>query len=162
MPWPAQHSGCHSRLALSSHCRGICIRCANDYSIAGRSAEPLLVGFHSDGRLRRRCRRTSPGAALISAHAVAVLLRGRGGSECQQLLRVAVRDALTVGGANRNGLQKRRRLGHRSIRMIGGKHDPVHPDLQQQLQKRWGPIESAERVMDVAAKVLATLNFWCR
>jgi hypothetical protein len=51
--------------------------------------------------------------------------------QVEKPLRVAVRNALSIRGADGNVVQKRARFRHRSVRMVGREHDPLDADLQQ-------------------------------
>jgi len=53
------------------------------------------------------------------------------GLQLEKLLRIAVRDALPVRGADGNVVEKFARFRHRSVRMVGREHDPRDSDLQQ-------------------------------
>ena len=53
------------------------------------------------------------------------------GLQLEKLLRIAVRDALSVCDAHGNVVKKRARFRHRSVRMVNREHDPLDADLQQ-------------------------------
>src|SRR5919109_5648204 len=93
----------------------------------------------TDDRSGGSRRRRSSGARLerVALGLVSAL-------QAQQRLRVAVRDALPIGVADRKLLQECARLRHRAIRMIDREYDPSDADLEQQVEERRRIIEAAE------------------
>ena len=55
-----------------------------------------------------------------------------------------MRDPDLVGGAHRELVKERARLRHRRVGVVGGEHDSVDADLQQQVEKGRDPVEAAE------------------
>ena len=113
---------------------------------------PCISSWPPDGSTTRLARvgRTPPHrshgrSSRVGAHTFAL--------QTQQLVRVAVRDALPVRLADREVLQERTRLRHRPIRMVNREHDPFNADLKQQVEERRCKIEAAEGVVNVLAQI---------
>jgi len=76
-------------------------------------------------------------------------------SETQETLGVAVRDAILIGGAERELLQEIASGQHGAIGVVRREHDPLDPDLKQQVEEIWSVVETAEGVVEVLAQVSA-------
>src|SRR5262249_43467019 len=75
--------------------------------------------------------------------------------QAEKLLRIAVRDALPVRGADGNVVEKFARFRHRSVRMVDREHDPRDADLQQQIEKRCREIETRKGLVDIFPEIRA-------
>src|SRR6187455_2208187 len=80
---------------------------------------------------------------------------GSARSESQQPLRVAASDSFLVSGAHWQPIKEGTRLGHRSVGIVRGEHDPICTDLEQEVEERGRPVEAAEGVVDVLPEVRA-------
>jgi hypothetical protein len=58
-----------------------------------------------------------------------------------------VRNAFPVSITNRQFIEEGPRLRHRSVGIVGGKHDPIHTDLQEQVEEIRSEIETDKSVV---------------
>jgi len=77
------------------------------------------------------------------------------GLQPEQLLRIAVRDALLVRGTDRDLLQEGAGLHHRAVGVVDREHDALGADFEQQAEERRREIEAAEGVVHVLPQVIA-------
>src|SRR5215469_9546596 len=66
-------------------------------------------------------------------------------SDSKQDFRISMGDPCFISAAHRQLVQERPGLRHRLIWVVGRKHNPVHADLQHQIEECRREVESAKR-----------------
>src|ERR1051325_6714258 len=71
----------------------------------------------------------------------------------KQSFRISVGDFFTIRAGNRNLIQKCDRFRHRSVRIVGRKHDSICADFGQQILEGRRKIESGESIMNILPEI---------